>query len=379
MSTWITARAMFVLPAQPPWNRRRRSRALPFIGFARLACGCASPTSELRSAASGDLFPPDRLPEPVHLGLELPDPLHQLLDGLRHGVRQIHLVQIDLAGNAATLAIRDSPGNADDHGVRRHFTDHDRARPDPTAVTDLERPDDLGAGSDDDVVAEGRVPLLAPRAGAPERDALQQAHVRSDLRRLPDHDPHAMVDEEPAPEACRRMDLDAGQAARHVRDEPRERRVTSVPEPVRQTVTGERVNARRAEQHLEPRASGGVTLQDHVDVSAEGVKHAEAPAQFALFRSRRLGSSPRGFRGSAVPVGPCLGFFWLGSPSAAPRTATNWRAAARMADATTSAACFRSSGRPSRAVSTSRGSRCTRSLRGRPTASSLPALAAAMV
>jgi hypothetical protein len=50
--------------------------------------------------------------------------------------------------------------------------------------------------------------LLALETGAAERHALVQGHVVADLRRLADHDPHAVVDEHAGPDARARVYLD---------------------------------------------------------------------------------------------------------------------------------------------------------------------------
>src|SRR6185503_19639039 len=94
--------------------------------------------------------------------------------------------------------------------------------------------------------------LLTLQAGAAERHALVEGHVVADLRRLADHDPHAVVDEHAAPDARARVYLDAREEPRHVRDEPRRDPPSGAPETVRQPVKGEGVNAGITEHDLEP-------------------------------------------------------------------------------------------------------------------------------
>src|SRR5262249_57262669 len=140
----------------------------------------------------------------------------ELLDGLAHRVRQMGLVEIDVAGHPLAVAICYPPGNADHNGVRGDLAHDDRARPDPAAVADLEGADDLGAGPDDHVVAQGRVALLAFQARPAESHALQQGDVRADLGGLADDDAHAVIDEEARAELRGGMDLDAPDEPRHV-------------------------------------------------------------------------------------------------------------------------------------------------------------------
>ena len=60
-------------------------------------------------------------------------------------------------------------------------------------------------------------PFVERRAA--ERDALVDRAVVADLGRLADHDAHAVVDEDAPADLRARMDLDAGEEARQVRDE----------------------------------------------------------------------------------------------------------------------------------------------------------------
>ena len=101
-------------------------------------------------------------------------------------------------------------GIADDGGVRRHVVDDHRVGADLRVGTDLDRAEQLRAGADHHLVADGRVALAAREARAAERDALVHRHVVADLGRLPDHDAGAMVDEQAAPDLRGGVDLDPG-------------------------------------------------------------------------------------------------------------------------------------------------------------------------
>ena len=84
-----------------------------------------------------------------------------------------------------------------DHGrARRHVLDDDRVGADLGAVADRDRAEQLGAGADGDVVAEGRVALAALEAGAAQRHPLVEGHPLADLGGLADHHAGAVVDEE---------------------------------------------------------------------------------------------------------------------------------------------------------------------------------------
>src|SRR5207244_3419016 len=127
--------------------------------------------------------------------------------------------QVDLPRHPLPVAVCYPSRNADDNGVRRHLAHHNGAGADAAPVADLEGADDLGAGADHDVVAEGRMALAPPETRPAERHALQQGDVLTDLRGLADHDAHTVVDEEPRHERRGRMDLDVGRLQRAQLDE----------------------------------------------------------------------------------------------------------------------------------------------------------------
>src|SRR2546426_6857473 len=154
-----------------------------------------------------------------------------LLDRLAHRVREVRLVQVDFPGHPLTVTVCYPARNTHHNGVRRHFANDHGPGADAAAVADPERADDLGAGTDDDVVAEGRVALLTLETCPAQCHALEQRDVRAHLSGLPDHDAHAVVNEETGTDRRRRVDLDAGDEPRDVRDEARRREPPVIPEP----------------------------------------------------------------------------------------------------------------------------------------------------
>ena len=69
-----------------------------------------------------------------------------------------------------------------------HVLDDDGVGADLGAVADRDRPEQLGAGADGDVVAEGRMALAALEAGAAQGDPLVEGDAVADLGGLADHD-----------------------------------------------------------------------------------------------------------------------------------------------------------------------------------------------
>jgi hypothetical protein len=95
--------------------------------------------------------------------------------------------------------------------VGRHILDDHGAATDARAVADRDRPQDLRADADDDIIAQRRVALPTALACASKRHILVQDDVVPDDCRLADHDTHAVVDEKASADLCAGMNLDSGQ------------------------------------------------------------------------------------------------------------------------------------------------------------------------
>src|SRR5919108_2368944 len=186
------------------WRRPSRPRAASTESAARWrgrparSCrwpGTATPrrcSARPSGSDSRALLLVDRLAQRLDVCFEHPNPLHQLLERFRDRIREIRLIQVDVADALAVLVCY-SAGNADDNAVRRNFADNDGAGADPAVVADRERAEHLGAGADDDVVAEGRVTLLLPEARSAQRHPLQERDVLADFGRLADDDAHPVI------------------------------------------------------------------------------------------------------------------------------------------------------------------------------------------
>ena len=94
----------------------------------------------------------------------------------------------------------------------------DGIRSDLDVVTDSDAAENFGPGTYDHMVAQRRMALASLFAGPSKRHALKEGDVLANLRRLPDHDAHAMIDEETFADDRGRMDFDAGQNACDLRN-----------------------------------------------------------------------------------------------------------------------------------------------------------------
>jgi hypothetical protein len=82
-----------------------------------------------------------------------------------------------------------------------------------------------------------------------------------------------MVDEEPWAEAGRGVDLDPGQEAVQMGDEPANEAQSPVPEPMGTPVEPHGVQAGIAENDLERTADGRITIPRSLDVPSECFEH----------------------------------------------------------------------------------------------------------
>ena len=115
----------------------------------------------------------------------------------------------------------DVAGHADHRGVGRHVGHDDRAGADawrcsPTVMA----PMSLAPAPTTTLFPSVGWRFVALGAGAAQGHALVEVAVVADLRRLADDDAHAVVDEEALADLGAGVDLDAGEEAADVRDEP---------------------------------------------------------------------------------------------------------------------------------------------------------------
>src|SRR5581483_8190173 len=146
---------------------------------------------------------------------QLLDSVPQRRDGVRGGVEHVDLRPIRNDTNRFTVLRDDTRRNADYRCVRRHVLNDDRAAADFGVIADEDRAEDARVHADRHVTAQRRVTLTVREAGASERHSLIDGAVVADLRRLPNHDAHPMVDEDALADRCVGVNLDAGQETRH--------------------------------------------------------------------------------------------------------------------------------------------------------------------
>src|SRR5262249_52428860 len=126
--------------------------------------------------------------------------------GRLNAVVEHHLVHG--ARRLGTTRLADHLGrHARDGHVVGHVLDHDRTSGDARAVTDLDVPENLGAGADQHAMPDLGMTIADLLASAPERHPVQNGYVIIDDGRLTDDSPGSMIDKNAAPDARGRMDV----------------------------------------------------------------------------------------------------------------------------------------------------------------------------
>ena len=113
------------------------------------------------------------------------------------------------------------------------------------------------------------------RAGAAQGYALIDGDVVTDLRRLADDD-EAVVDEEVASDLGTGVNIDRGQEAGEVIDQPREEEGSRLIQPMRDPVPGQRPDA-GVQQNLRTRMRSGIASPDRIEISGQSARHEHVP------------------------------------------------------------------------------------------------------
>ncbi|MPN59802.1 hypothetical protein SDC9_207524 [bioreactor metagenome] len=87
-------------------------------------------------------------------------------------------------------------------------------------VAHLEWSENLGSGTDHDVVSDGRMPLSRIFSRPSQGDRLIDGHIVSDFCGFSDDDRHAVIDKAPPPDGSAGMDLNACEKSCQLRNQP---------------------------------------------------------------------------------------------------------------------------------------------------------------
>src|SRR5579872_3132782 len=199
------------------------------------------------------------LPQFVHFA-------SQLDDYVRQRVADVLGIGND---NALAVAQHNMPGHAHNRGIGGYAAQHDRACAHAAVIANRYVAQQLGSRSHCDVIAKGRMSLALLFSGSTQRYSLIQRDIVPNDGGLADHGAHAVIDKEASSNLSAGMNLNAGEKARDLRSESRQKTHAMNPQPVAQMVSPHSMQARIADQHLEVRASRGVRLKDGGDIFSD--------------------------------------------------------------------------------------------------------------
>lgn len=178
-----------------------------------------------------------------------------------------------LNGDALT-SLPHHPRRHANHGcIGRNLLEHHRTSADERVVADGDRAEDAGADTHQNVMAQRGVPFACFLAGASQGHPLVEGNIISDLRSLADDGTHPVVNEESPADSCAWMNLNAGEVAVDLGNEPGGHAKPTGPKPVRQTMGDDRVEAGIKQQHLERAAGRRIALQRRLNICANRVEY----------------------------------------------------------------------------------------------------------
>ncbi len=137
---------------------------------------------------------------------------------------------------------------------------HHAARADAAVFADLDIAEHLGADGDKHAAPHLRMTVARFLARAAQRHVVQHRHIVFHHRRLADHDAGRMVDEDAPAEPCGGMDVDGEEFGNAALQVERHRAAALVPQPMRNAVALQRMEAFEIEQRLDVGMAGGIAV-----------------------------------------------------------------------------------------------------------------------
>jgi len=194
----------------------------------------------------------------------------EIFDGLPFGIGEFAVFE-DFDGPG--LGADDLAGDADDGGMIGDGMHHHTACADLDEVADDDVAEDLCAGADHNVIAEGGVAFPLFFAGAAESDSLVEEDIVADFGGFADDDAHAVIDEEAAANARAGVDFDAGEEAADLGEDAGEEGYSPAIELMGKAVNEDCVEAGVAQEDLEDALGGWVFPKDGIDLLPDSSKH----------------------------------------------------------------------------------------------------------
>lgn len=196
-------------------------------------------------------------------------------------VRQVDLVERIRRRRTDTLTgnLDDARLDADNRGIRRNLLQYDSIRADTAVVTHLERSENLRAGRNEHVVADGRVTLAGVVTGTAERYTVVNRAVVANLSGFTDNDAHAVVNKQAFADLGTRVDLNTGHMPRKLRQRTRKKEMLVFVQPVRLTVVKQGVKALIEQNNFQCGACCRVAVPDRACIFKQSLKNHSIPSK----------------------------------------------------------------------------------------------------
>ena len=189
-------------------------------------------------------------------------------------IGEVDLIERVRRGGADALTgdLDDARLDADNRGIRRNLLQYDSIRADTAVVTHLERSENLRAGRNEHVVANGRVTLAGVVTGTAERYTVVNRAVVANLSGFTDNNAHAVVNKQAFANLGARVNLNTGHMPRKLRKRTREEKVLVLIEPVCLAVVKQSMEALIEEDDLERGARRRVAVADRASVVEQALE-----------------------------------------------------------------------------------------------------------
>lgn len=174
---------------------------------------------------------------------------------------------------AVFLQVFDSVSRQTDNGgVGSNIFGDDSVGADFDVIADFYRAEDLRAGTDNDIVADGGMAfgryfaVFIEDGGAAERDIVVKSDVVADFGGFADNDSHAVVYKKSFADSGSGMNFDAGEKTPDLRDNPRGEAKVAFPKVMRKAVDENRVQPGRQQNRFGSVAGGRIPGDDGINV-----------------------------------------------------------------------------------------------------------------
>jgi hypothetical protein len=200
------------------------------------------------------------------------DPLLHEPEHLDNRIGKVLVMQVD-GIDLLPLANDDTAGNAHNGAVGWHVVHDHRPSADTSAAADGYVAEHGCSDPDDNPVLERWVALTFFLSGSTKSHALVERDLLTDDARLPDHDTHPVIDEEPIPYGCPRVDLHTRTETRALRKISRETMASVTPQPVVQAVPPDGMKSGVVEENRHRGGGRRVAISDRLYVLTDAREH----------------------------------------------------------------------------------------------------------